>query len=126
MITAVYYDEATGRISRQLTVLNTEEVALNLALGESWIEGECDINMSRVVQGQIVERDSAEIESEEVARAWLELRSKRTELLNMCDWTQVSDAPVDQTQWAYYRQLLRELPEVTVDPRYPVWPTPPT
>lgn len=126
MITAVYYDEATGRISRQLTVLNTEEVTLNLALGESWIEGECDINMSRVVQGQIVERDSAEVESEEVARAWLELRSRRTELLNMCDWTQVSDAPVDQTQWAYYRQLLRELPEVTVDPRYPVWPTPPT
>jgi hypothetical protein len=33
------------------------------------------------------------------------------------DWTQVADAPVDQTAWATYRQALRDLPASNVDPR---------
>lgn len=63
---------------------------------------------------------------QKTAAAWENLRIERNKRLSDCDWTQVADAPVDQTQWAYYRQTLRNLPEVTVDPRYPLWPNPPT
>lgn len=58
-------------------------------------------------------------------QAWQALRSRRNTLLSDCDWTQVSDAPVDQAAWAAYRQALRDLPETTVDPANPVWPQPP-
>lgn len=37
-------------------------------------------------------------------------RSVRNDKLSSSDWTQVVDAPVDQTAWATYRQALRDLP----------------
>lgn len=43
-------------------------------------------------------------------RAAAEIRSKRDSLLAQSDWTQVSDAPVDQAAWAAYRQALRDIP----------------
>tara|TARA_R110001599_G_scaffold348450_1_gene575729 strand:- start:46 stop:507 length:462 start_codon:yes stop_codon:yes gene_type:complete len=36
-------------------------------------------------------------------------RSTRDSLLSKSDWTQVSDAPVDATAWATYRQALRDI-----------------
>lgn len=53
------------------------------------------------------------------------LRLERNARLAACDWTQVSDAPVDQAAWAIYRQSLRDLPDNTPDPANPVWPTKP-
>ena len=41
------------------------------------------------------------------------------------DWTQVSDAPVDQVAWATYRQALRDLPASNADPRKIVLPVTP-
>lgn len=38
------------------------------------------------------------------------LRYWRDTELARTDWTQVSDAPVDQEAWANYRQALRDLP----------------
>ena len=53
------------------------------------------------------------------------VRQQRNELLVASDWTQVADALVDKAAWAVYRQALRDLPENTIDPENPVWPTPP-
>ena len=39
------------------------------------------------------------------------VRAQRDDLLAKCDWTQLTDAPVDKTAWAVYRQALRDLPE---------------
>jgi hypothetical protein len=39
------------------------------------------------------------------------IRSQRDSLLAGSDWTQVSDAPVDQEAWATYRAALRSIPE---------------
>ena len=36
-------------------------------------------------------------------------RARRDNLLSQTDWTQVADAPVDQTAWATYRQALRDI-----------------
>ena len=52
-------------------------------------------------------------------------RAYRNTLLSDSDWTQVLDAPVDQTAWAAYRQALRD---VTAQEGFPwdiEWPTKP-
>jgi hypothetical protein len=57
-----------------------------------------------------------------------QLRSQRNAKLSLCDWTQVADAPLSVEQkaaWAAYRQDLRDLPENTVDPSNPSWPSEP-
>jgi len=53
-----------------------------------------------------------------------EVRSERDKLLAATDWTQVADAPVDQSAWANYRQALRDLPEQEGFPQEVVWPNP--
>lgn len=62
---------------------------------------------------------------EELLMAWKALRSRRDNLLADSDWTQVADAPVNQSAWATYRQALRDLPANTTDPFNPVWPVKP-
>lgn len=73
--------------------------------------------------GEWVQPEFTAIDRQE---AFTQLRDARDELLKRSDWTQVPDAPVDHTAWATYRQELRDLPSKTADPRYPVWPIPPT
>ena len=51
-----------------------------------------------------------------------EARTQRDALLAASDWTQVADAPVDQSAWADYRQALRDLPEQEGFPQEVVWP----
>lgn len=38
-----------------------------------------------------------------------QVRKQRDDLLAVCDWTQLSDAPVDKQAWATYRQALRDI-----------------
>lgn len=45
------------------------------------------------------------------------LRYWRDNELKATDWTQVADAPVNQSAWAQYRQALRDLPESNKNPR---------
>jgi len=54
-----------------------------------------------------------------------EVRTQRGALLSQSDWTQVSDAPVDQSAWADYRQALRDVPEQAGFPTEVTWPTRP-
>ena len=41
---------------------------------------------------------------------WEQIKLWRNAQLARTDWTQLSDAPVDQAAWATYRQALRDLP----------------
>ena len=63
---------------------------------------------------------------------WIMLRSRRDNLLTNSDWTQLSDVTLDnskKTEWASYRQALRDLPssysnsDAVTDI---VWPTQPS
>ena len=56
---------------------------------------------------------------------WERLRLRRDGLLAQSDHRMVTDAPWDVEPWADYRQALRDLPDVTTDPRLAVWPTTP-
>lgn len=84
-----------------------------------------EMHKYEVVDGAVQIKSQTAIDQIETGAAWEKLRIIRQQLLVQCDWTQVPDAPVDQTAWATYRQALRDLPANTDDPRNPIWPTPP-
>jgi hypothetical protein len=53
------------------------------------------------------------------------VREQRNRLIAECDWTQLSDAPVDNLAWAVYRQELRD---ITLQDGFPfdvIYPTKP-
>lgn len=59
---------------------------------------------------------------------WDKVKSKRNKLLTSCDWTQIPDSPLSSEQkseWAQYRQLLRDVPQQQVEPEQVVWPSSP-
>jgi len=71
----------------------------------------------------------AEMSAEEIQAAkdsaMAQLRATRNALLLACDWTQISDCSIPKkTEWATYRQTLRDLPStVTGDSRtFADWP----
>jgi len=59
---------------------------------------------------------------------WANLRYTRESLLYQSDWTQLSDSQLSstkKTEWATYRQALRDLPANTSDIDKPTYPTEP-
>lgn len=58
---------------------------------------------------------------------WSEIRIERDKKLAECDWTMVSDVPVEvnQREWEMYRQRLRDLPSLYENPKDIVWPISP-
>lgn len=66
---------------------------------------------------------------------WEHLRIMRNDKLSACDWTQMADSPLsdsEKTSWSTYRQQLRDLPSSITDPvplindrNHSSWPTPP-
>jgi len=72
----------------------------------------------------------AEEELREASRDyWKEFRNERDFLLSQSDWTQGNDSPLNLQQkqeWVVYRQVLRDLPENTNDPKNPEWPSLPS
>jgi hypothetical protein len=53
------------------------------------------------------------------------IRADRDTRLSACDWTQVTDSPVDSAVWSVYRQSLRDIPSQAEFPWNVVWPTQP-
>ena len=56
-----------------------------------------------------------------------EVRADRDQRLAACDWTQLPDAPLSNTEtadWGSYRQALRDITTQS-DPFNIQWPTPP-
>lgn len=69
-------------------------------------------------QGVILdERDSS----------WEVIRMKRDYLLKSTDWVMTPGSTIHQSEWAEYRQYLRDLPQTygTLDPDKVVWPQQP-
>lgn len=59
---------------------------------------------------------------------WDRLRGERNYRLAKTDWTQLEDSQlssVKKTEWAFYRQELRDIPKNTEDPNNITWPTEP-
>lgn len=71
---------------------------------------------------QWIARAATQAETDQQAET---VRSQRNELLSACDWTQLTDAPVDSLSWANYRQALRNVPQQAGFPWEVTWPTEP-
>ena len=57
-----------------------------------------------------------------------DLRMQRNMMLTNSDWSQGNDSPLSdgaKTEWASYRQELRDLPSTNPDPNAVVWPDAP-
>ena len=88
---------------------------------------------NKMVNGERVDLTEAEIDAlveKETAwangatdRAWEDLRAERDRRLAVTDWRASSDLTL-ASEWATYRQQLRDLPEETEDPGNVTWPTP--
>jgi len=89
------------------------------ALNGSYIEGEYSAKEYTVVNGQAVRKNDADILQAETDRAWIVFRNRRNGMLTDSDWTQSQDSPLTdskKTEWATYRQNLRDLPGTVSDP----------
>ena len=69
--------------------------------------------------------EEALVASQEPERLASQIRQERNTLLSDCDWTQVSDAPVNQAAWQTYRQALRDITAQEGFPYSVIWPTKP-
>jgi hypothetical protein len=89
-------------------------------------------NEKQRVENEIISK----LEAIEAARDyWEELRFLRNQKLSECDWTQILDVTLTEEQkiaWQTYRQVLRDLPANTEDPKplvldptHPDWPISP-
>jgi len=122
MNTITVYDIETGEIEGTLSRSSGEwDFDALLEPGQGYVLGSVDSEKYLIIDGVPVDRPPPS-EAEQIAKAWIHLRNRRNLLLSQTDWTQVSDAPVDQGAWATYRQALRDLPNTTGDPRNVVWP----
>jgi hypothetical protein len=69
--------------------------------------------------------EEALVASQEPERLASQIRQERNTLLADCDWTQVSDAPINQVAWQTYRQALRDVTSQEGFPYDVTWPTKP-
>ena len=115
------YNTTSGVIESQVggTSMTIDDVVLTD--DQSVIAGQYDPLTQKIVDGEAVTYE-ADI------TGWL--RQNRDLMLSSCDWTQGSDSPLSsskKTEWATYRQALRDFPATnsatTLDAV--VWPTTP-
>lgn len=89
-----------------------DDLSVQAGEGESVLEGNADDLTQMVVDGAVVDKPELS-EAEKKAETIAELRKLRDNLLNISDWTQVTDSPLSDSkkaEWATYRQTLRDLP----------------
>lgn len=122
----ILYDLTSGKIysCRRISDAMLDK---NVHTGMGYINGfVADINRKQVNVSTL------EIEDKVIVEDWVEyMRTRRTQLLKACDWTQGADSPLTdakKTEWATYRQALRD---ITISNPNPTgrdsitWPTQP-
>jgi hypothetical protein len=82
------------------------------------------VNGQWVQQYSIVDLTIVELEDRNTVQAEF-IRTERNNRLKDSDWTQVADAPVNQSAWAEYRQALRDVTAQSGFPWTIEWPTQP-
>lgn len=78
-----------------------------------------------ILRWVVVHKSAEEIQNELVGTE-KSARALRNQKLADCDWTQLNDAPVSSaSEWAAYRQALRDVPSQAGFPYDIVWPKSP-
>ena len=130
------FDNTTGKILKTVT---TNNIATQLGINESYIDGVYDDSLYYIQNGipiEIPTKPNQHSIFNWQTRQWdIELSStkyfivkSRNRLLAECDWTQFTDVTLSsetKNAWVTYRQELRD---ITIQPGFPldvVWPTKP-
>lgn len=79
----------------------------------------------KCVQEWLVSPASEQEITERTSEQAIKVRSERNGKLATCDWTQLTDAPVDAATWAGYRQALRDITSQEGFPWQIDWPIAP-
>jgi len=114
--TITIYNSNTGIILRNVSGLG--DITNNVKSGESYIEGIYSTDTHIIVDGTAVTKSSAVITQQNKTQAQIDLTTQRNSFLQSSDWTQVPDSPLSdtkKTEWATYRQALRDLPPTYSD-----------
>ena len=85
----------------------------------------------RILENQSVQPDGEIIDNISNTDIMADVRQYRNELLRLCDWTQLADAPISNNkklQSQTYRQELRDFPSLIDEENWtgPYWPVPPS
>ena len=108
---AVWYDEkrdAAPEFNPDTEVIEQD----NKLVGDKYVYG-------------FKKRNRTEQELADLLRTkWVEVRTKRDQLLASSDFTQLDDSPEDKLAWKTYRQELRDITNQT-DPGNITWPVKP-
>ena len=106
-----------NNVKKVNTYKDYDKLTQKLVVSAPYIEGEWVFTVS------VEQLTADEIEINKRA-ALSELRVTRNNLLSQCDWTQTPDCTIPKkTEWATYRQALRDFPDTVTDARLPVeWP----
>ncbi len=112
-----------------------EDILITLHPGQwfGWSDARNKIYANLVIHDDQYDKPSqasleAELASRQAAHPWSIVRGKRDDLLRKSDWTAVTDtvlSEADQTDWAEYRQELRDIPQTYDDADDVVWPDAP-
>jgi len=108
-----------------MTMLNTEAENARIRSGPHKVVNGDAVALT---PDEIAEHDARAVahEAARPARALADLRVERNARLAASDWTQLPDAPTaNAAAWKVYRQALRDLPQRTIYPNAPTWPTAP-
>ena len=112
---AVHWDGSTGQIEYN-------DGKSNVTMSEIGVYSQAETTFNN----ELKMRESPSPSSSD----WDEdLRIRRNKKLTDCDWTQGNDTPLSnskKTEWATYRQALRDLPDNTSDSSDPTWPSEPS
>ncbi len=106
-------------------VINTIEVD-DLDFLPNLIDGKVGA-IGWIYDGNSLRNPNAPSQAELIEAQWSVIREQRNIQLAICDWTQLPDAPltnVQTSEWATYRQALRDITEAA-DPFAVVWPDAP-
>lgn len=130
MLFRAFKKKSSGEFVERLDSIDADEFIGSpdsVALAEVAAFHSIDVSDLEVVTGDADPRTGTLIHQ---AIAWGDRdRTARNGLLSATDWTQAADSPLSsdkKTEWATYRQALRDLPTEYPDSQRITWPTEPS
>jgi hypothetical protein len=91
-------------------------------IGDNW---HTKYVLGPIFTGETAAADEAAYKAIKDSERAVVVRRDRDIKLKECDWTQITDSPVNKETWATYRQSLRDVPLQEGFPWTITWPTQP-
>tara|TARA_B000000557_G_scaffold263867_1_gene267715 strand:- start:902 stop:1282 length:381 start_codon:yes stop_codon:yes gene_type:complete len=121
--TITIYNPDTNQIEM---VLNASTKTIDSGHYKHYWEGEYKPAEYDCVDGKPVKKSDAQLQEIQFTSEWNLVRTRRNQLLQASDFSQLPDLPDDKKPaWAEYRQKLRDITKDVTDPNTITFPDPP-